>query len=66
MADPRWDYMLTGSKVLRSPEPKAQKCAYSIPVELSSVCVCVNIFKLEYLRNHWANHNEILSESSLG
>ena len=24
-----------------------------------SVCVSVNIFKLEYLCNQWANHNEI-------
>ena len=31
-----------------------------------SVCLCVNIFKLEYLRNQWANRNEILSEPSLG
>ena len=30
------------------------------------VCLCVNILKLEYLRNQWANCNEILSESSLG
>ena len=30
------------------------------------MCLCVNIFKLEYLRNQWTNHNEILSESSLG
>ena len=30
------------------------------------VCVSVNIFKLEYLRNQWANHNQILSEASLG
>ena len=27
---------------------------------------CVNIFKLEYLHNQWANRNEILSEPSLG
>ena len=26
----------------------------------------VNIFKLEYLHNQWANRNEILSEPSLG
>ena len=42
----------------------------SIPVELSSVClsvcVSVNIFKLEYLRNQWADRNEILSEPPLG
>ena len=30
------------------------------------VCLCVNIFKLEYLHNHWANRNKILSEPSLG
>ena len=31
------------------------------------VCLSVNIFKLEYLRNQWANRNKILSEpSSLG
>ena len=31
-----------------------------------SVCVSVNIFKLEYLRNKVANPNKILSEPSLG
>ena len=31
-----------------------------------SVCLCVNIFKLEYLRNQWANRKEILFEPSLG
>ena len=31
-----------------------------------SGCVSVNIFKLEYLRNQWANRNQILSEPSLG
>ena len=30
------------------------------------VRLCVNIFKLEYLRNQWANRNQILSEASLG
>ena len=30
------------------------------------MCLCVNIFKLEYFRNQWANRNEILSEPSLG
>ena len=30
------------------------------------VWLCVNIFKLEYLRNQWANRNEILSEPLLG
>ena len=57
-----------------SPEPKAQRWAYSIPVDPASVRPCVrpcvrasvNIFKLEYLRNQWANRNQILSEASLG
>ena len=31
-----------------------------------SVCLSVNIFKLEYLRNRLANRNKILSEPSLG
>ena len=31
-----------------------------------SVCLCVNIFKKEYLRNQWADCNQILSEASLG
>ena len=31
-----------------------------------SVCLYVHIFKLEYLRSQWANHNGILSEPSLG
>ena len=30
------------------------------------VCLSVNIFKLEYLRNQWANRNEMLPEPSLG
>ena len=30
------------------------------------VCVSVIIFKLEYLRNQWANRNKILTEPSLG
>ena len=30
------------------------------------VRLSVNIFKLEYLRNQWANRNQILSEASLG
>ena len=30
------------------------------------LCASVYIFKLEYLRNQWANRNEILSEPSLG
>ena len=31
-----------------------------------SVCVSVNIFKLEFLLNQCANRNQILSEPSLG
>ena len=30
------------------------------------VCVSVNIFKLKYLRNQWANRYELLTEPSLG
>ena len=30
------------------------------------VCLSVDIFKLEYLRNQWANRNEIVTEPSLG
>ena len=36
------------------------------PLVSASVRLCVNIFKLEYLRNQWANRNQILSEASLG
>ena len=35
-------------------------------VEPASVRTCVNTFKHEYLRNQWANCNQILSEASLG
>ena len=34
------------------------------PCVSASVCPSVNIFKLEYLRNQWANRNQILSEAS--
>ena len=36
------------------------------PCVRASVGPWVNIFKLEYLRNQWANRNQILSEASLG
>ena len=36
------------------------------PSVSASVSASVNIFKLEYLRNQWANRNQILSEASLG
>ena len=54
-----------------SPEPKAngELIVYQSSRRLCvwlCVCVSVDIFKLEYLRNQWANHNEILSEPSLG
>ena len=32
----------------------------------ASVRPCVNIFKLQYLRNQWSNCNQILSETSFG
>ena len=32
----------------------------------AGVCVCVNFFKHEYLRNQWANQNQILSEALWG
>ena len=57
--------------IFSSPEPKAQRwlkgelIVYQSSHRLS-VCVSVDIFKLEYLRNQWANRNEILSEPSLG
>ena len=56
--------------VFNSPEPNAQRRAYSLPVEPASVCVSVclsvNIFKLDYLHNNSANRNQLLSEASLG
>ena len=50
-----------------SPESKAHKVLiiYQSSCRLC-VCLCVNIFKLEYLRNQSDNRNEILSEPSLG
>ena len=57
--------------VFSSPEPKAQGelIVYQSSHRLSvclSVCVSVDIFKLEYLRNQLANRNKILSGLSLG
>ena len=53
--------------IISSPEPKAhgEVIVYQ-SIRPLAVCVSVNIFKLEYLRNRWANCNEILSEPSLG
>ena len=36
------------------------------PCVSASVRPWVNIFKLKYLRNQWANSKQILSEASLG
>ena len=44
---------------------QVESSSVCLPVCLC-VCVSVNIIKLEYLRNQWANRNEILSEPSLG
>ena len=44
---------------------KGELIVYQWSCRLSG-CVSVNIFKLAYLHNQWANHNEILSELSLG
>ena len=57
--------------IFSSPEPKAhgELIVYrSIrrPSVRPLVRASVNIFQLEYLRNQWANCNEILSEVSLG
>ena len=58
------------SCIFSSPEPKAHRLAYSIPVEPASVRASVrpsvNTFKHEYLCNQLADWNEILSEASLG
>ena len=55
--------------IISSPEPKAhgELIVYQSSRRLSvcvAVCLSVNIFKLGYLRNHWANRNQILSEAS--
>ena len=54
-----------------SPEPKAQG---ELIINGSSrrlcvcvsVCMSVDIFKLEYLSNQWTNRNDILTEPLLG
>ena len=58
---------MNDSNIFSSPEPKAQDelIVYRSSRRLS-VCLAVDIFKLEYLRNQWANHNNILTEPSLG
>ena len=60
-----------------SPEPKAHgelivyrsirrpSVRSSVRPSVKSVRPSVNIFKLKYLRNQWANRNQILSEASL-
>ena len=50
-----------------SPEPKAHgELIVYRSIRRPSVRPSVNIFKLKYLRNQWANRNQILSEASLG
>ena len=54
-----------------SPEPKAQGeliiCRSSRRLSVClCVCLSVDIFKLEYLSNQWANRNDILTEPLLG
>ena len=60
-------YGQPSEQLFSSPEPKAQGelIVYQSSRRLS-VCLSVNIFKLEYLCNQWANRNKILSEPSLG
>ena len=47
--------------IFRSPEPQAHK-----DWSRAGVCLCVNTFKHEYLRNQRANQIQILSEASFG
>ena len=56
-----------GQCVISSPELKAhgELIVYQVRHRLG-VCLSVNIFKLEYLHNQWANRNKILSDPSLG
>ena len=51
--------------LISSPEPKAQRLAYIIPMlrRLSSLSSTIN--KHEYLRGKQADRNQILSEASL-
>ena len=53
--------------ILSSPEPKAHdELIVYHSIRRPLVRPCVNIFKLQYLRNKWSNRNQILSEASLG
>ena len=69
-----WDNfscLIVGATIFSSPEPKAQGelIVYRSSRRLSvclCVCVSVNIFKLEYLRNQWVNRKDILTEPSFG
>ena len=55
------------TKLVSSPEPKAHgELIVYRSIRRPSVSPSVNIFKLKYLRNRWANRNQILSEASLG
>ena len=42
------------------------RLAYSIPVVLASVRMCVHTFKHEHLCNQVTDRNQILTEASLG
>ena len=57
------------NRLFSSPEPKAQRLAYSVPMlrcsSLSSSLSSFTIFKHEYLRGKQALRNKILSEASL-
>ena len=55
-------YFLKSDSYFKSPEP-VELIVYQSSRRLY---VCLNIVKLEYLRNQWANRNQILSEASLG
>ena len=57
------DHFETLPTIFSSPEPKTQG---ELIVYQSSRCLSVDIFKLEYLCNQWANRNKILTEPSLG
>ena len=55
-------------QIISSPEPKAHKVSFIgwESIRRPSVCMCVNAFKHEYIRNQRADCNKSLSEASLG
>ena len=55
--------------IISSPEPQGELIGWESsrrPCVCQCVCLCVHTFKHEYLRNQWADCNQILSEASLG